>query len=51
MAIYSSLSLIPIEGTPKKGVDWLRKQKSAILADDMGLGKTLQAIAAFEKAP
>lgn len=28
------------------GIEWLKKDKSRLLADDMGLGKTLQSIAA-----
>ena len=39
----------PLKAHQRIGVDWLRDNKSAILADDMGLGKTLQAIAAFEQ--
>ncbi len=33
----------------QKGVEWLRKVRSGILADDMGLGKTVQLIAGIEK--
>ena len=38
----------PLKAHQAVGVDWLRQNRSAILADDMGLGKTLQAIAALE---
>lgn len=35
----------------RKGVDWLRSKRRALLADDMGLGKTVQVYRAFTKRP